>query len=222
MLTPDPGRWGRDRLDALAPDHPVVVLIQSMHTAFVNSLALGTAGIDDATPDPPGGGVFQRDASGRLTGKIEEPSAINAFVRSFDQSEAALRAHLAEQYARYRAVGLTAIGVAGLWLRSREVDAFTDVASGDATPLRTIAYLRAEQAQALPDRRTRSGARYRVQGVKLWYDGSPYTGTMLLDAPYLDSELCCCTLGIPSGSVGHPNFEASEVLDLLSHLHREG
>ncbi len=222
MLTPDLGAWGRDRLDALAPEHPVMVLIQSMHTAFVNTRALVVAGIGDATPNPPGGGVYQHDAAGRLTGKIEEAPAINAFARFFDQSEAALRARLAEQYQRYRAVGLTAIGVAGLFLPPRELGVFTGVARDGGAPLRTIAYLRADQVGKLAYRPGDGDARFRVQGVKLWYDGSPYTGTMLVDEPYLDSELCCCTLGIPRGTVGHANFEPGDLVDLLSQLHRDG
>ena len=68
MLTPDLGTWDRDRLDALAPDHPLVVVIQSLHTAFANSLALRQAGIDESTPDPQGG-CYGRDSAGRLTGK---------------------------------------------------------------------------------------------------------------------------------------------------------
>ena len=55
MLTKDLGTWGRDRLDAIAPDNPVAVMIQSMHTVFVNSAAFAAAGVDEKSPDPPGG-----------------------------------------------------------------------------------------------------------------------------------------------------------------------
>ena len=37
MLTRGLGVWGRERLDAIAPDNPMAVMIQSMHTLFFNT-----------------------------------------------------------------------------------------------------------------------------------------------------------------------------------------
>ena len=45
MLTDGLGVWDRDRLDAMAPANPLVVMIQSMHTLYVNSAAFDAAGI---------------------------------------------------------------------------------------------------------------------------------------------------------------------------------
>jgi hypothetical protein len=45
---------------------------------------------------------------------------------------------------------------------------------------------------------------------------------MLLDEPYLESKLCCCTLGIAPGTTGHVNFEPGEVSAVVERLHREG
>ncbi len=56
-------------LDAAVPDHPVQVRHRGGHTVFVNSLALKLAGIDEHTPDPPGG-RFEHDAAGHLTGHV--------------------------------------------------------------------------------------------------------------------------------------------------------
>jgi predicted amidohydrolase YtcJ len=56
-------------LDEVTSDHPVVVAHRGGHTLFANSLALRLAGISDASRDPVGG-LYERDASGRLTGRI--------------------------------------------------------------------------------------------------------------------------------------------------------
>ena len=56
-------------LDAAVPDHPVQVRHRGGHTIFVNSLAMKLAGIDEHTPDPPGG-RFEHDAAGHLTGHV--------------------------------------------------------------------------------------------------------------------------------------------------------
>ncbi len=221
MLTPDLGAWGRDRLDRLTTDHPVFVLIQSLHTAFVNSKALELAGIDETTPLPDGGHGFGRDAAGRLDGRLAEQPAMGPFMRFALGSPEAARDGLATQYRRYRDVGITSIGAAGLFGGRAQLPMLANVASAARTPVRTTAYLPADLADLLPGM-PRDGDRWRVRGVKLWYDGSPYTGTMLLDEPYLDSQLCCCTLGIPAGTTGRANFSPDQLMDTLVGLHDGG
>jgi predicted amidohydrolase YtcJ len=61
----------RADLDAAIPDHPVFVEHRGGHTAWVNSLAMRLAGVDEKTPDPQGG-RFGRDESGRLNGNVKE------------------------------------------------------------------------------------------------------------------------------------------------------
>jgi len=50
----------RRDLDEVAPDHPVVLSHRSLHACVLNSLALSVAGIDAATPEPPGARI-ERD-----------------------------------------------------------------------------------------------------------------------------------------------------------------
>jgi len=58
-------------LDSVCADRPVCLRDKSGHAAWVNSRALHLAGIDAATPDPPGGHI-QRDTDGRATGILFE------------------------------------------------------------------------------------------------------------------------------------------------------
>ena len=220
MLTPDLGTWDRARLDALAPQHPVFVLIQSMHTAFVNSAALRAAGLDEFTPDPQFGGRYGRDATGRLTGKVEESAAMMPLLVAFDYSPAAFSARIRQQFQRYRAAGITTIGMPGMFVPAPFLDLYEGLAV-DA-PLRTVAYLRDEQVDHAGRRPGDGGARFRVAGVKLWYDGSPYSGTMLLDHPYLDSELCCCRLGIARGSAGYAIHDRATLVPRLQRWLADG
>ncbi len=59
----------REDLDAAVPEHPVMVHHRGGHTVFVNSLAFKLAGVDEKTPDPPGG-RFAHDSAGHLTGFV--------------------------------------------------------------------------------------------------------------------------------------------------------
>src|SRR5688572_2888124 len=59
----------RDDLDAVAPDHPVLLLRLCHHIGAVNSAALRLAGVTRDTADPDGG-LFDRDPSGEPTGVV--------------------------------------------------------------------------------------------------------------------------------------------------------
>lgn len=76
-------RLTREDLDAVSKEHPVFVEHRGGHTAYLNSLAFAKAGITDATPDP-SGGRFDRDAAGRLSGRVAEAAkgAVEAVIPS--------------------------------------------------------------------------------------------------------------------------------------------
>jgi hypothetical protein len=68
--------WGgefptAEMLDKVAPRHPVSLQAKSGHAIWVNTAALRATGIDDNTPDPPGGQII-RDSAGKATGIILE------------------------------------------------------------------------------------------------------------------------------------------------------
>jgi len=95
----------RAELDAVAPDRPLVVLHVSLHGAVANSAALQAAGIDEATPVPPGGmmlrddmdklnGVLLEKAMFLLLAKIPQPTA----EQKLAALDAAQNAYFAEGY----------------------------------------------------------------------------------------------------------------------------
>lgn len=72
----DPSKWSgehvtRDRLDKISASRPILLRHVSGHMSAANSAALQAAGVDESTPDP-SGGVYGRDASGRLDGTLFE------------------------------------------------------------------------------------------------------------------------------------------------------
>src|SRR5262252_4265220 len=67
-------------LDAAVPDHPVQIEHRGGHTIYCNSLAFARAGIDEKTPDPPGGRIDHDAATGKLGGRAAE-SARGLFDR---------------------------------------------------------------------------------------------------------------------------------------------
>jgi len=59
-------------LDAAVPDHPTHIQHRGGHTSYSNSLAFRKAGIDEKTPDPPGGKIDRDPTTGKLSGRVAE------------------------------------------------------------------------------------------------------------------------------------------------------
>src|SRR5262252_3518923 len=72
-------------LDAAVPDHPVHIQHRGGHTAYSNSLAFRRAGIDEKTPDPPGGKIDRDPSTGKPAGRVAE-SANGYFEKAIPQT----------------------------------------------------------------------------------------------------------------------------------------
>jgi predicted amidohydrolase YtcJ len=68
----DGGRASREELDRIAPQNPAALKRKDGHVVWVNSLALQSAGLDEETPDPPGGKMERDEDTGRLVGILKE------------------------------------------------------------------------------------------------------------------------------------------------------
>lgn len=69
-------------IDDVVPDRPVLLYRYCGHIAVANSAAMRLAGLDESTPDPPGGS-FDRDAGGRPNGILRE-TAISPVSRALE------------------------------------------------------------------------------------------------------------------------------------------
>lgn len=61
----------RDDLDGVSAEVPILLTHVNEHSSVASSAALKAAGVNEAIADPPGG-IFVRDANGRLTGVLLE------------------------------------------------------------------------------------------------------------------------------------------------------
>ena len=197
-LTP-PGEWIRGHgwnqnhwggvfgtateLDAVTSAHPVFLTDMSLHSAWVNSLALDLACINAATPDPIGG-VIQRDANGNPTGILFE-NAVKLVEKIIPPlSNATLKNNLLSAQQNLHQFGITAVhDFDGLscFKALQELDQ-----AGELT-LRVTKGLPVEQLHEAVElyRQGRSSSSHlRVGPVKMFADGAlgPHTAAMLL--PY--------------------------------------
>ncbi len=77
QFTDQPRGFPLEELDRLAPNNPMVLQAVYNHS-YLNTAALKAANIDATTPNPPGG-TIEKDATGKLTGKINGAGGV-AFV----------------------------------------------------------------------------------------------------------------------------------------------
>ena len=128
----------RKSLDELGKDRFIALKRVDGHAYWVNSAALEKAGIDDNTPDPPGGQIH-RDAQGKATGILID-NAMNLVTRvipAATDKEMTARLHLAlMELAGY---GLTSVHDAES--RSQFVRVFQQLNKTHSLPIRIYAML---------------------------------------------------------------------------------
>jgi len=87
--------------------------------------------------------------------------------------------------------------------------------------IRQFFYLAPDELSHLPPTPDTSNPYFRIQGIKLWHDGSPYTGSMYIADPYLDSPLTR-ELGIAPHSQGAAMIPADALQALLKKYAADG
>lgn len=210
-------------LDRLAPNNPLFIITQTLHTAFANSSAFAAAGITKNSPNPQGG-YFQKDAEGELTGTVIEVAAIAQFRKHFPKFPEPVYLYLlTEQLDRYAQSGYTTIVAPGLQpLILDHIRLFQVVSEYQDAPVRSHTYPLYEFMYDSPYTPGSGTEQFKVMGVKLWIDGSPYAGGMAMYEPYLDTQLTRDGLGIPVGGKGHLGFSDDALLATVEKFHRLG
>jgi predicted amidohydrolase YtcJ len=190
--TPEPNVSGlpfHDALSAVSPANPVFLTHASGHAVMVNALAMEMAGIDDATPDPPGGEIV-RDASGRAIGVLLE-TAEDLVGAKLDQEwdEATVRRMVELASRESLANGITSFQDAGSTFR--QVELLQRMAAAGELPIRLWVMLSESNealAAGLPGYRVyREGDGYlTVGGIKRFVDGALGSHGAWMLEPYTD------------------------------------
>lgn|GEM_PF-128901 len=210
-------------LDRLAPDNPLLIICQTLHMAFANTKAFQAANLSKETLTPKGS-YFEKDKDGELTGTIIEVGAISKFRKATPKFPNPIyRYLLIEQMKHYAKAGYTTVVAPGLQpLIPGAIRSFQRVAENKEAPVRTHIYPIYEKMEKAHFKPGQGNKQFKVMGVKLWIDGSPYAGGMAMDLPYLNTKLTRVGLRIPVGSKGHLNFKKKALFSAVEKYHRQG
>jgi predicted amidohydrolase YtcJ len=188
-------RLTRAQLDEATGDVPTLVVHVACHWGVANSAALARAGIDDATPPPPGGD-FGRDAAGRLNGVLLEQALFDFGMPAMSRSGTSVAPAssltdrldgLRRATERWHAAGLTSICDA--MVGPDDVALFSEAEARGLLTLRTGMLVAAPHYDLVHDLRLRSGLgdeRLKFVGVKAFLDGAVGGRTCLVEEPHAD------------------------------------
>jgi predicted amidohydrolase YtcJ len=177
----------RRDLDAVAPDHPVLLLRSCHHIGAANGRALALAGIANGTPDP-GGGVIDRDERGEPTGVVRERALGLVQAAIGEPSEERIAAALERAGRAFLASGVTSATEAGI-SNPRQMAAYQRLHRAERLPIRTYLMMMLDETlepmTALGLRTGFGDDWLRIGPAKLFADGSIGARTARMRAPYL-------------------------------------
>ena len=210
-------------LDQMAPENPLFIIAQTLHSGFANSLALEEAGINKYTPNPEGG-YFDKDENGELTGLIVEVGAMTKIADASPKyPRAAYLYLLTKQMETYSKAGYTTIVAPGLQpIIPKHIQSLQEVAEHPNSPVRVFTYPLFDRLEKTYFKPSQGNQKFKVLGPKFWIDGSPYAGGMAMNEPYLDNEFTRNKLGIKFGKKGHLTYDDERLFFLIEKFHKEG
>ncbi len=235
---PEPRLLTRHDLDAVAPDHLVVLWRSDLHLATANTLALHLAGITAETPDPPAG-VIDRDAFGQPTGVLRDKAMDLVDAIMPRPTEAEIDAAMRDAIAEAHRLGLTGVHDFRIGDSSESRNAFqTWQRLHVAGDLRLRVWMMfdgtlLDEAFALGLRSGFGDDRLRFGGAKYFADGSLGARTAWMLEPYNDggsglpvvrmAELASAiqrgaAAGLPVGIHAIGDRAIRELLDVFSEV----
>lgn len=229
-------------LDSLSPKNPLLLISQSLHSFYGNSLAFKKVGITNKTKDPTVSSYFEKDKDGNLTGLIAEQEAFEPFrVEILEVFKKSLAENATKVMFENAKAGVTSISTLGLSAANKNIlMLYEHLSAGTSKPLykfleligklperkpnvRHFIYLRYDAPKILiPESVNNGDDFYKILGFKYWYDGSPYIGSMYLKEPYLHSELTEKGFHLPEFHRGEALIKQEDLLSSFDFMQSKG
>ncbi len=220
-------RVPKEILDDVAPNRPVAIMEQTSHSVWCNSRALELMGIDDNTPDPPGG-IIMRETNGEASGILIDNAgnllldlALAPTPQRAENDYLGLIDYALPELAKY---GITSICDARTyWKRDHHMVWQRVADEGELTVrvnLGLWAYPDEEDATQLAMLkdlyRSDAGSLLRINQIKLYSDGIVHNTTCAMHDDFLIDYF-----GRPSNN-GLNYFTESRIANYISELEETG
>jgi predicted amidohydrolase YtcJ len=228
-------------LDSIAPNKPIVVITKALHVFYANSKAFSVLGITSKTPNPSAASYYERDQNGNLTGGIVEQAALEPFRLKIQEI---VKKNYVENTQKvlteYAKMGVTSVVNMGLSNTNKTIlMLYKHIASEKPEPFsnalqligklpkrhanpRIFLYLRKEFDNFLPEKIENNDDFFKIIGIKLWYDGSPYSGSMFLKKAYERSNFTINDIHLGPNHKGESLLTPEELQKLIEKYQTKG
>lgn len=190
----------REVLDRVSKERPIIITHASGHMGVYNTKALELFGVTAETPVPEGG-FIGRDENGNPTGYMEE-TAFLGYAARVPAAETDTAALFRKAQQLYLSQGITT--VQDSLLKEKEYTLLAEAADKGVLTVDVVGYVDLKNApdlaQAHPERLGQYRNRFKIDGYKIFLDGSPQGRTAWLSEPYLPVP------GAVSGSEADPDY----------------
>jgi len=182
-------RPDRHFLDKYVSDRPVVIEDDGGHVVSVNTKALEIAGVTKDTPNPYGGSI-DRDENGDATGILYASPAIKIVLSHYPRTPLKDVLTSAEKASQF----ITSIGYTGIKIMEgdrTQMEAYKQLDEQGKLkmdvsmhPYLEDFYLATDNSAALKDRDKYETEHFKVTGVKLFIDSTPYGHAIAVKKAY--------------------------------------
>ncbi|PTY41000.1 amidohydrolase [Brachyspira hampsonii] len=202
-LLPDKKNPDRDDLDKISTTHPIFITHASGHVGAMNSKALEEFGVNENTPDIPGGVIARYPNSRKPTGYMEE-AAFMHYAQSikFSFTDDDLMNFINQAEDVYLGYGITTAQDA--LISTAEFPLINNMITNNRFRIDIIGFIDLKNSYSLA--KTNSDMienyknRFKIGGYKIFLDGSPQAKTAWLEQPYVSGPARYRGYGIYSNS----------------------
>lgn len=182
-----PGEQHKRLLDAVAPNNPVMLNDESLHSVWVNSRVLALAGITRTTKAPEGG-VIDRDSKGEPTGVLREVASrdIERIIPKVTAEDQRIAIKVAtDEMLSYGIIGFTDAAVRREMIEGLSAYARSGGLKQYARGCIVWGPNSGDSEGLIAQRQAWSAGRLQLDCVKMFLDGVPLEGrTAVMLAPY--------------------------------------
>ena len=213
-----------EELDNISPVRPMLILTQMMHHGFINTVGYKSANITKDYPKLKGNGKFKKDKNGNLNGVVYEVSALQYILSQLPKPPIpAVKLLLNMQYVDYAKAGYTSIGILGPINRvGNPLEFMSQLSVNNNMPIRTYIYALENQIKNINLINIEENQKFKIKGVKLYLDGSPFTGGAAFKDPYQNTEITLNRIGLNYNHLGKTNYNLEQFYPLVEKYHNDG
>ncbi|WP_157153772.1 amidohydrolase [Brachyspira murdochii] len=202
-LLPGKKNPDRDDLDKISTTHPIFITHASGHVGAMNSKALEEFGVNENTPDIPGGVIARYPNSRKPTGYMEE-AAFMHYAQSikFSFTDEDLMNFINQAEDVYLGYGITTAQDA--LISTAEFPLINNMITNNRFRIDVIGFIDLKNSYSLAktnsDMIGNYSNRFKIGGYKIFLDGSPQAKTAWLEQPYVSGPARYRGYGIYSNS----------------------